>query len=77
LEYVGFVQFIPSCLVGPVFEFTDFQAYVQRKGIFEDVTPGFSIFGIKKELKTTVFCAAVFFCLIPFPVSFMLTDKFV
>lgn len=47
-EYLGYVLFVPSCLVGPVFEFNDYHNYIYRKGIYENVSKGFSIPGIKK-----------------------------
>lgn len=47
-EYMGFVLFIPSCLVGPVFEYNDYSNYLYRKGIYSEVKPGFSFPAIKK-----------------------------
>lgn len=45
---MGYVLFIPSCLVGPVFEFKDFQSYLYRTGIYKDITGGSTTAGMKK-----------------------------
>ena len=47
-EYLGYVMFIPSCLVGPVFEFNDYQQYIYKAGIYKDITPGFTMPAIRK-----------------------------
>lgn len=46
-EYLGYVMFIPSCLVGPVFEFNGYQHYLYRTGIYKDIKPGFTFPGIR------------------------------
>lgn len=41
-------MFIPSCLVGPVFEFNDYQHYLYKTGIYKDITPGSTMGAIRK-----------------------------
>lgn len=48
LHYLGYVQFIPSCLVGPVFEFRDFHDFVHRSGVFQNISGGCSTPAMKK-----------------------------
>lgn len=47
-EYLGYAMFIPSCLIGPVFEFNDYQQYLYKTGIYKDVGPGFGMPGVRK-----------------------------
>lgn len=37
LTYIGYVFFLPSCLVGPVFQFRDFEDYINRKGDYDNI----------------------------------------
>ena len=35
--YMGYVSSMPPCLVGPVFEYRDYEDYLNRKGDYQDV----------------------------------------
>lgn len=37
LTYIGFLFFLPASLVGPCFEFRDFEDYINRKGDYEKI----------------------------------------
>lgn len=37
LTYLGYVFFLPACLIGPVFEFRDFEDYLNQKGDYEKI----------------------------------------
>lgn len=37
LTYIGYVFFLPACLIGPVFEFRDYEDYLNRKGDYENI----------------------------------------
>lgn len=37
LSYMGYVNFTPACLVGPVFEYSDYDNYLNRKGDYKSI----------------------------------------
>lgn len=37
LTYLGFVNFLPACLVGPSYEYTDFDNYLHRRGDYVSI----------------------------------------
>jgi D-alanyl-lipoteichoic acid acyltransferase DltB (MBOAT superfamily) len=37
LTYLGYVNFLPACLVGPVYEYTDFENYLNRRRDFTSI----------------------------------------
>ena len=57
-EYLGFIQFLPSCLVGPAFEFTDYSDYLHRRNDFSHristVRPAL------EEMARSLICSGVY-----------------
>lgn len=37
LTYIGYVFFLPACLVGPVYEFKDYYNYLNRKENYANI----------------------------------------
>jgi len=37
LTYLGYVNFLPACLVGPVYEYCDFEHYLNRTGDYVSI----------------------------------------
>lgn len=37
ITYLGYVNFLPACLVGPVYEYIDFEHYLNRTGDYANI----------------------------------------
>lgn len=37
LTYIGYVFFLPACLVGPVYQYTDFEDYLNRRNDYASI----------------------------------------
>lgn len=58
LTYVGFMFFLPASLVGPCFEFRDFDDYINRKGDYEK-TPS-TLKAVLYEFRTFIISLAIY-----------------
>ena len=37
ITYMGYVNFLPACLVGPVYEYSDYDNYLHRRGDYTSI----------------------------------------
>lgn len=67
LTYLGYVNFMPACLVGPVYEYADFDQYFNRTGDFVNIPSPLK--AVMNELGTFIFSVALYGITSVFPLE--------
>lgn len=60
-KYLGYIQFIPTAMIGPTFEYSDYDDYLGRKGQFAHIPN--TLMAVVGELKKSVFFVTVYLVL--------------
>ena len=58
LTYLGYVFFLPCCLIGPVFEFRDFEDYINKREEYENIPS--NVKAVLNESKIFLCCLAIY-----------------
>ena len=58
LTYLGYVNFLPACMVGPSYEYVDFDNYLHRRGDYASISN--TLIALFKETGVFVFAFALY-----------------
>ena len=71
---MGYVNFTPACLVGPVYEYVDYEMYLNREGDYTSIPNTFN--PLVKETGIFLFSLGLYFAMAMFPLDYFLSDEF-
>jgi lysophospholipid acyltransferase len=74
LTYLGYVNFLPACLVGPVYEYADFDNYLNRRADYASIPS--TIPAVFKELGVFFFSLVCYFGLAHFNIDRVVQPEF-
>ena len=72
LTYIGYVSFLPASLVGPVFEYSDYENYLNRTENYKNLPNTFK--AMVKEGKIFVLCLLSYIATMKISISETVTD---
>jgi len=74
LTYMSYVNFMPACLVGPVYEYVDYHHYIHKTGDYENTPDTLKPLG--KEMITFLISLVLYGATSMFPLSIVTTPEF-
>jgi D-alanyl-lipoteichoic acid acyltransferase DltB (MBOAT superfamily) len=74
LTYCAYVTFLPACLIGPVYEYKDFEDYFKRKGDYTNIPNPLK--SMIKESGIFLISLVVFITAETYEIEHILTEEF-
>jgi len=75
LEYLSYIHFFGSCLIGPFFEFHHYKRFIERKSEFQ-IIPSTLFQTLKWTAKGALFALSPLFLSKHFPIEYVISEEF-
>lgn len=74
ITYLGYVNFLPACLIGPVYQFRDFEDYINRENDYKFIPNPLKAMG--KELGVFLITLIAYVLTMKFTLDYILTQEY-